>query len=145
MNSNDPIARLAAAKLMISCQSPGCVQVFRPSLEHPGNAPVEAWAIQMGNMARDDGWGASPDGAVMCPEHRMEIPWTQGAMRLRTKFARAAAGVFFALWLTGFLLVNFVEASPPHLWLAWIGTGGLFFFAILWRMFRQAEMDGRKD
>ncbi|SOE06392.1 hypothetical protein SAMN05518800_7041 [Variovorax sp. YR752] len=76
--SSDPIANLAFAELLISCQVDGCPNVFKKSLEQPANDPVEEWSVAMALSARDEGWGVDSKGLVLCPMHakalRASIP-----------------------------------------------------------------------
>ncbi|GKS91801.1 hypothetical protein [Acidovorax sp. SUPP2539] len=50
--SDDPIANLAFAELIITCQADGCFNLFQKSLDEPATDPVEKWSVKMAGLAR---------------------------------------------------------------------------------------------
>lgn len=65
----DPIAEIAYTELIIACEMTGCSSVFGPSLSDPATDPVEAWAGDMADRARQAGWTVGFDGKLKCPSH----------------------------------------------------------------------------
>lgn len=69
METRDAIWKQAFCELMISCQHPGCSQIFEPSLAEAATDPVEDWADSMTRRARGKGWKVGKTGAVECEGH----------------------------------------------------------------------------
>ena len=65
----DAIWTLAYNELLISCQRPGCSQLFEPSFREVATDPVEVWATAMADRARRNGWTVSTDDIVECADH----------------------------------------------------------------------------
>ena len=55
-NHIDPIEALAFAELIISCQSAGCLNLFERTIVEPATDPVDQWAKNMAELAREAGW-----------------------------------------------------------------------------------------
>lgn len=69
MTPPDPIEDLAYTVIIVSCQTPGCLNLFEPSLDEPFTDPIDLWAAEIAVRARHAGWSTGADGSVHCPAH----------------------------------------------------------------------------
>jgi hypothetical protein len=69
MTPTDPIEDLAFTVILVGCETPGCQNIFEPSLIEPFTDPIELWAADIAVRAREAGWSTGVDGGVLCPAH----------------------------------------------------------------------------
>jgi len=69
MTPTDPIEDLAYTVIIVRCQTPGCLNMFEPSLDEPFTHPIDSWATEIAVRARQAGWINGADGSVHCPAH----------------------------------------------------------------------------
>ncbi|WP_158279171.1 hypothetical protein [Acidovorax sp. CF316] len=78
MTPTDPIEDIAYTVIIVSCQTPGCLNLFEPSLAEPFTDPIDQWAAEIAVRARKAGWTVGSDGCVHCPTHSELKPEVHG-------------------------------------------------------------------
>ena len=65
----DAIEDMAYTVIFISCQVAGCHEMYEPCISEPMTEPIEIWAKDIAQRAKEAGWASHKDGRVLCPLH----------------------------------------------------------------------------